>query len=72
LSRDHVPPARHLVDLATFAEHAAVSTATIRRWIHNGTLPAYRLPSTGGVRPGVLRLDLRDLELVVRRERVQS
>jgi excisionase family DNA binding protein len=62
------PPARDLVDVATFAEAAGCSTDTVRRWIHTGVLPAYRLSPTGS-RPGMIRLDLRDLELVVQRER---
>jgi Helix-turn-helix domain len=70
VSTERRPPSRDLVDVASFASFAAVSVDTVRRWIRSGVLPAYRLPSSGGVRPGALRLDLRDLELVVRRERV--
>ena len=65
---DRTPPARHLVDVATFAEHAGCSIQTVRRWIWSGLLPSYRLHPTGQ-RPGMIRLDLRDLDLVVQRER---
>jgi len=44
-----------LVSLAVFAEHADVSTKTIRRRIADGTLPAYRVGR-------LIKLDLADLD----------
>lgn len=61
-------PARQLVPLSVFAEHAGVSLATVRRWARNGTLPVWRAAPTGR-KAGALRADLGDLELVIRRER---
>jgi hypothetical protein len=64
-------PARELVPLSVIAEHAGVSLGTVRRWAARGTLPVYRLAATG-VKPGPLRADLADLELVIRRERPEQ
>lgn len=46
---------KRLVSLAVFAEHADVSTKTIRRRIADGTLPAYRVGR-------LIKLDLADLD----------
>jgi hypothetical protein len=66
---DRTPPARDLVDVFEFAAAAGCSAQTVRRWIWNGTLPSYRLASTGN-KAGMIRVDLRDLDLVVQRERI--
>ena len=50
-------PRRRLVALSVFAEHADVSTKTIRRRISDGTLPAYRVGR-------LIKLDLADLERI--------
>jgi excisionase family DNA binding protein len=56
------PPARVLVDVHTFARAAGgVSERTVRRWIHDGTLPAYKLAGRG-----LIRIALDDLDLVIR------
>jgi hypothetical protein len=57
------------VDVRTFAEHAGCSVQTVRRWVWSGLLPSYRLAAIGE-RPGMVRVDLRDLDLVVQRERL--
>jgi hypothetical protein len=65
-------PPPDLVPVETFAERAGgVSTLTVRRWIRNGILPAYKIVSSGRG-PGLLRVSLRDLELVVQRYPVQK
>jgi excisionase family DNA binding protein len=58
--RPDAPPPRRLVDVAEFAAAATVSPRTVRRWIHAGVLPAYRLAGRG-----LLRVDLNDLDRVV-------
>lgn len=62
-TRRRAPRAAHvLVDVPTFAKAAGgVSERTVRRWIHDGTLPAYRLAGRG-----LLRIDLDDLDRVMR------
>jgi hypothetical protein len=42
-----VPPVKQLVTVQEFAQHAAVSEATVRRWIAGDALPVYRLAQTG-------------------------
>jgi hypothetical protein len=64
-----VEPVRQLVSVDEFARHAGCSKRTIWRWIADDLLPVYWLAATG-VRPGMVRLDLRDLDRVVTRERV--
>jgi excisionase family DNA binding protein len=61
-ARAERPPARVLVDVPTFAKAAGgVSERTVRRWIHDGTLPAYKLAGRG-----LLRIALDDLDRVMR------
>ena len=55
------PTTVKLVSIAAAAEHCDVSTQTIRRWIADGTLPAYR----AGRR--LVKIDLADLDRVIRR-----
>jgi excisionase family DNA binding protein len=55
---------RQLVDIEEFARVVGgVNHRAVRRWIHAGKLPAYRLGGPGGK----IRVDLRDIELVVQR-----
>jgi hypothetical protein len=66
-------PDHDLVHISEFARHAGVSPLTVRRWVQTGVLPAYRLPSSTGNPVGrMLRVDLRDLPLVLVRERVDQ
>lgn len=50
-----------LVSVQVAAEHVAVSTKTIRRWIAEGRLPGYRLG------PRALRVDLHELDAMADR-----
>jgi excisionase family DNA binding protein len=60
-ARAERPPAR-VLDVPTFAKAAGgVSERTVRRWIHDGTLPAYKLAGRG-----LLRITLDDLDRVMR------
>jgi excisionase family DNA binding protein len=54
------PPARQLVSVAAAAERADVSTRTVRRWIVDGRLPAYRAGST------LIKVDVADLDKMLR------
>lgn len=51
---------RHLVSIGQAAEHAGVSTKTIRRRISDGSLTGYRFG------PKLIRVDLDELEAVAR------
>ena len=51
---------RTLVDLPTAAEHLGVTTHTLRRWISDGRIRAYRV---GG---SPVRLDVADVEALVK------
>lgn len=61
-------PARELISIEKFAQLCGVSSRTVRNWIHHGQLPAYRL--TPG--RGLLRVDRRDLEFIVKRARPEE
>jgi len=50
---------RELVDVRQAAERINVSPKTIRKWIRNGTLRAYR------VGPSMIRLDTADIDSLV-------
>ena len=52
---------KNLVTLCDAAEATRVSTRTIRRWVADGLLPACR------VGPKLLRVDLTDVEALMRR-----
>jgi excisionase family DNA binding protein len=51
---------RRKVGLAEGAAHAGVHTHTLRRWIAQGRLPAYR------VGPRLIRVDLADIDALMR------
>ncbi len=51
---------RKLVNLATAADHAAVNTKTIRRYIAAGRLTGYRMG------PRLIRVDLAELDNLLR------
>ena len=53
-------PARRWTSLTLGAEHIGVSEKTLRRWIAGGILTGYR------VGPRMIRLDLDELEAIVR------
>jgi excisionase family DNA binding protein len=52
---------RRLISITDAAAYADVSPRTIRRWIATGRLPGYR------VGPRLVKVDLADLDAVVRR-----
>ena len=66
-TRRRAEPRRQLLPISEFAQHAGISTSTVRRLAKLGLLPVYRVAATGR-KPGALRIDLRDLDLVIRRE----
>jgi excisionase family DNA binding protein len=57
----HTPPRRVRVSIAAAAEHLAVSERTIRRYIAEGILPAYRIGRH------LIRVDLEDVDKLARR-----
>jgi excisionase family DNA binding protein len=57
----HTATRRERVSIAAAAEHLGVSERSIRRWIAEGLLPAYR------VGPTLIRLDLDDVDKLARR-----
>lgn len=56
IDMESVNATRTPVGIGAAAEHHGVSTATVRRWIKAGRLPAMRLPS------GVYRIRIADLD----------
>jgi excisionase family DNA binding protein len=61
MPRTSRPEVKHLVSVKDAAARCDVSTVTIRRWIADGALPAYR----AGRR--LVKIDLADLDRVIRR-----
>lgn len=61
-TRESQLPAPVFIDVDGAAEILQVSSRTIRRWIRDGHLPAYRLRGRG-----LLRIRLTDLDLLVTR-----
>jgi excisionase family DNA binding protein len=57
---------RELIGIEEFAAECGVSSRSIRRYVKDGILPAYRVGHT------LLKLDRRDVDLVVRREEVSA
>jgi excisionase family DNA binding protein len=55
------PKPQRLTSISNAASYADVTTRTIRRWIANGILPAYR------VGPRLVKIDLADLDQLARR-----
>lgn len=54
-------PPRHMVTTGVAARYCGVSVKVIRRWIHAGYLPAFR------VGPGqTIRVDMNDVETMLR------
>ena len=49
-----------LVSLTAAADHAGVSTRTIRRWIASGELPAYRIG------PKLIKVELGAIEAMLK------
>lgn len=60
--------ARELISIDQFAAECGVKPRTVRNWIRLGQLPAYRLT----VGRGLLRVDRRDLEFIVKRARPEE
>ena len=60
-------PRRELLSLVDFAAECGVNPITIRRMIQSGDLPAYRVG-----RRGILKIDARDVDLVVRRAKPEE
>jgi excisionase family DNA binding protein len=56
-----------LVDVEAFATEIDVSSMTVRRMIRAGVLPAYRVAGRG-----LLRVDMRDIDLVLTRVRPEE
>jgi excisionase family DNA binding protein len=56
---EHHPPRRDLATLERAADYADTSVHSIRRWISQGRLPAWRLG------PRQLRVDLRDIDAML-------
>lgn len=60
--------ARELISVDQFAAECGVGPRTVRNWIRTGQVPAYRL----SVGRGLIRLDRRDVDLVLRRARPEE